>query len=117
MAIRPKINCRHPGCRNLIDAPGFCATHVKAHGWNANKPRSDKRGYGSEWRRTRELALDRDLGLCQECKRQGRLKVGTDVDHIIPKSRGGTDDLSNLQTLCRECHKEKTYSERKRVWR
>jgi 5-methylcytosine-specific restriction endonuclease McrA len=30
------------------------------------------------------------------------------VDHIITKARGGTDDPSNLQALCRECHSRKT---------
>ena len=29
------------------------------------------------------------------------------IDHIKPVSRGGTDDLSNLQALCEECNKRK----------
>jgi hypothetical protein len=29
------------------------------------------------------------------------------VDHIITKARGGTDDPSNLQALCREGHSRK----------
>lgn len=28
-------------------------------------------------------------------------------DHIIPKSKGGIDDLSNYQTMCERCNKEK----------
>ncbi len=27
------------------------------------------------------------------------------VDHIIPKSRGGTSDKSNLRTCCSDCNK------------
>ncbi|MDM7498745.1 HNH endonuclease, partial [Escherichia coli] len=34
------------------------------------------------------------------------------VDHIIPKAHGGTDDDSNLESLCLECHRAKTARER-----
>lgn len=27
-----------------------------------------------------------------------------EVHHVRPVSRGGTDDLPNLRTLCRDCH-------------
>jgi 5-methylcytosine-specific restriction endonuclease McrA len=29
------------------------------------------------------------------------------IDHFIPKSKGGGDDLNNLVTSCRDCNLEK----------
>jgi len=29
-------------------------------------------------------------------------------DHILPKFKGGTDDPSNIQLLCANCHEDKT---------
>lgn len=73
------------------------------------------RGYGSAWDRTRKQVLKRDNYLCQECMRQGKLTplmvkpYDHAVDHIISKANGGTDDMSNLESLCANpCHAAKT---------
>ncbi|MBW3010581.1 HNH endonuclease, partial [Acinetobacter baumannii] len=34
-----------------------------------------------------------------------------ELDHIVNVARGGTDDESNLQSLCVPCHKKKTQQE------
>jgi 5-methylcytosine-specific restriction protein A len=36
-----------------------------------------------------------------------------EIDHVVPLSDGGTNDIDNLQPLCVECHKKKTEEERK----
>lgn len=35
----------------------------------------------------------------------------TDVDHIVPREQGGSDQWSNLQALCHSCHSKKTATE------
>ena len=68
------------------------------------------RGYGAEWDRLRVVVLKRDCGICMcaRCKADGVVRVAHEVDHVIPKSKGGTDDLANLQAINRDCHQRKT---------
>jgi len=56
--------------------------------------------------RKRFLVFKRDEFTCVMCGRSGR-GVKLEVDHKIPISKGGTDDLDNLQTLCFECNRGK----------
>ncbi len=49
--------------------------------------------------------------LCRVCFGAGRAVAATETDHILSKAKGGTDDMANLQPLCRECHQAKTQRE------
>jgi 5-methylcytosine-specific restriction enzyme A len=91
---------------------GRCDDH-QPEAWQSSKGKTaTERGYGHNWRKARKQALERDGHLCQECIKQGVATLATDVDHIQNKASGGTDDLSNLQSLCNPCHKAKTIKER-----
>lgn len=63
-----------------------------------------------QWRQLKLKVHERDGWLCQECGRdcspEARAKEGHRVQchHVVARWKGGTDDLSNLQTLCRSCH-------------
>ena len=46
--------------------------------------------------------------LCVTCQRVGRLTAATEVDHIDPLHKGGSNSSSNLQGLCHDCHAAKT---------
>ena len=35
------------------------------------------------------------------------IKSEIDVDHRLPKRRGGTDDIWNLQPMCKHCNRSK----------
>lgn len=41
----------------------------------------------------------------------GRPTPATEVDHIKPKAKGGTEDDDNLQAICHTCHVDKTQAE------
>ena len=43
-----------------------------------------------------------------ECNSKGRTLLIHHIDHIIPRSMGGTNEHSNLQLLCTECHQAKS---------
>ncbi|MEA5520818.1 group II intron reverse transcriptase/maturase [Limnoraphis robusta] len=47
-------------------------------------------------------------GKCAHCGLHFREEDVIEVDHIIPKSKGGRDEYKNLQLLHRHCHDEKT---------
>jgi hypothetical protein len=49
--------------------------------------------------------LARDKWKCLSCGRSAKEDgVLLEVDHIIPRSKGGSDDIINLQTLCKKCN-------------
>lgn len=57
---------------------------------------------------TKTKVLERDNYTCQMCGRNRYDGVKLEVDHIIPVSRGGSDNISNLQTLCFDCNRGKS---------
>jgi 5-methylcytosine-specific restriction protein A len=69
-----------------------------------------QRGYGEHWQRLRKLVLAEEP-LCAECLKAGRTVSAEEVDHRVPLARGGTNDRSNLQALCKSCHSRKTNRE------
>lgn len=59
--------------------------------------------------------LIRDSYQCRSCGRVCSGKREAQVDHIIPRDRGGSDDPENLQTLCISCHSRKTLNEHRNL--
>lgn len=52
--------------------------------------------------------LKRDHFKCSICGKGKEDGVKLEVDHIIPVSRGGKTEMSNLQTLCETCNRGKS---------
>ena len=103
MSRAPRLKCLRP---TLLQTPDRLL-------WKTDDVRGTaaQRGYGSEWRKLRARILERDQGLCQACAKAGRVMVATQVDHVVPKSAGGTDDPANLASICKPCHDEKSRRE------
>jgi 5-methylcytosine-specific restriction protein A len=67
---------------------------------------------GSAGQRQRKRIMTRDYGLCQACQRRGVLRTAVEVDHIIALMNGGTNDDSNMESLCDDCHVMKTRADK-----
>ncbi len=93
-------------CRSLWISKEFSGPD--SWNWNGGCNRLD---YGVTWKSQRKLALHRDGNICQSCDSTENLEV----HHLIPFRMFGFDrgdnnrdeyanSLSNLMTLCRQCH-------------
>lgn len=80
---------------------------------NVKRGSSTKRGYGSQWKMLREGVLRAYIAMnglvCPGYERESHEvdESALTVDHITPKAYGGTDDISNLQVLCKSCNSSK----------
>src|SRR5678816_3571044 len=100
---KARRRCSRVGCREFVP----CGTHGAVK-WYLSNSQPLPRNWGALVREVKK----RDSCVCRYCRvycpRDGQ------VDHIIPRAEGGTDDLSNLQWLCTSCHSVKTKAESKR---
>lgn len=98
MPMRPPRHQRPTGC------PACQRRHVSRQ--VDQRPSAAARGYDYQWQIRRQYVLDRDP-VCRICG----TSPSEEVDHIIPRARGGSDRSENLQGLCKSCHSRKTASE------
>jgi 5-methylcytosine-specific restriction endonuclease McrA len=72
-----------------------------------HRRRARKAQNGGKYTRREWLALCAEYdNRCLCCGRQAP-GIRLQVDHVIPISRGGTNDISNIQPLCAECNRVK----------
>ena len=63
---------------------------------------------------TRKNIISKHNNQCAICK-NSKSDIKFEIDHIKPLASGGTNDITNLQPLCKACHKEKNKT-RTRGW-
>ena len=93
MPYKPKRPCAYPGCGRLADSEQYCTEHQKVVA----------KRYGRSWKRIRDRYI-KAHPLCEQCKEEGKLTPAEEVHHILPLSRGGGNETSNLMALCKSCH-------------
>lgn len=64
------------------------------------------------WNKIRKQVLERDNHTCQSC---GSKPKSPHVHHIIPRDKGGNEELKNLITKCLGCHISEEYEEKERI--
>ena len=106
MPTRLKHPCAYFRCPELTDKQ-YCPIHQRI----TKKQRREEQDldyYSSKrWRRFRKMFLSAH----PICATPGCGKPSAEVDHIISRSKGGTDEENNLQALCKRCHSRKTAKE------
>jgi group II intron reverse transcriptase/maturase len=83
-----------------IDA-SYIVTQAKLIGETSLEPAAWNGGSRhAEWQEHRRQILERDRYTCQHCGGKDNLEV----HHIQPRHKRGTDNPSNLVTVCEHCH-------------
>ncbi|HHC6468741.1 TPA: HNH endonuclease signature motif containing protein [Vibrio parahaemolyticus] len=119
--------CAAAGCRNVTSVR-FCKRCADIHK-ALSKDKAKKRARASterysdkfksfyaskQWKDLRTAKIKKDP-LCEVCLKNGFIREGKDIDHIIEIKDDYSRrlDMTNLQTLCRSCHMAKTSLVRK----
>lgn len=106
--MRAPKYCAEPGCYALVRTTR-CDEHRS--GWNrAPRSASSKRTGTRQWKLIRAKTLTRDGHQCQLRGPNCTIEA-TQVDHVIPVSQGGGDELSNTTSVCKPCHDQKSARE------
>ncbi len=75
---------------------------VALHKWQERERIKDKYRANNRLIPQADYMYLKSLGRCDLCGRRGK----TEIHHLIPVKRGGTNDPSNLLVLCKRCHLE-----------
>ena len=103
MPRAPK-RCVVSPCPKRAVLGGRCPEHQISERYIAAWEGSSRQTSSQAWRILRKQIIQRDGAICQMCGAPDSVQV----DHILNKARGGTDDPDNLQILCDTCHSRKS---------
>jgi hypothetical protein len=83
-----------------IDSPQIGGQGVQPNGY----PPKTRRSVGET--RKKHVAAAQNWR-CKHCTKQ--LTAYFEIDHVTPLEHGGSNEINNLEALCRECHAQKTH--------
>lgn len=118
---KPKVTCTCIGCgaqferlesslKNKAGGGKYCTRACRDRYWVGDatpnyQDGSTTHNYGPHWHSTRRSALNRDGHICQHCGIDGELDVHHEVPFRMFDDSETANDLSNLISLCRSCHR------------
>jgi 5-methylcytosine-specific restriction protein A len=86
-----------PRCGALERAQGYCPACRRQR--SRRRGTRQQQGYTDHWLRLRDAAI-RAQPWCSQCGTTHDLTG----DHILPLSRGGINEPTNIRVLCRRCN-------------
>ncbi|QKE75929.1 HNH endonuclease [Arthrobacter citreus] len=123
MPLKPLRPCNKHGCPNLT-RNSYCDEHqyikeqqdmLRAKRYDQYKrDQRSKSFYDSTlWKKVRDSVMRRDLGLCQQCKREDKVILADVVHHIVEVKVDWSKrlDKNNLEALCHSCHNKVDHKE------
>lgn len=94
-------------CGELYDRARGMGKHQHCENVAFRRPPTElerrRRRWQSKRKKTAPRIFKRDGHKCRHCGSTKKLTV----DHIVPLVNGGSDNDSNLQTLCKSCNSKK----------
>jgi hypothetical protein len=92
-----------PKTKLILEVGNFDPHLMKNEGKAFNRQWGYQCGVDYGFANRKAYVLWRDNYTCQQCKKNN---VSLNVHHIVYRSQSGSDDESNLVTLCEDCHKK-----------
>ena len=110
---RSKSNTFCPYCHSIVPAGKTCACRKRdgmrkvLEPWRTNY-------HDRNYQKNRQVVIERQHGRCIDCAtvcaewdgmHWKTKRLGGEVDHILPLSKGGTNAPENLALRCQSCHR------------
>ena len=92
--------------KKVFKAPGKCKGYYPFDTEDTTYNSGNKRKRKSYSKEEREIIYNKANGCCTLCGQRLKLSNFT-LDHVIPLSMGGADNLKNLQASCLACNRFK----------
>lgn len=93
--------------RKILKAPGKCKGYYPYDTEDTTCKCSEKKKRRNYSREERKIIYNESNGRCELCGKRLLFEEMT-LDHIVPISMGGADDMDNLQASCFACNQFKS---------